>query len=78
MENKYVYKDQDITIDILMKIEDVVAKIATQKSKTFDDVYIDFLASNTYKTLQKTDSLLWAESAEFIIDEYFRERSQSA
>jgi pantothenate kinase len=74
MENKYVYKNQDITIDILMKIEDVVTKIATQKAKKFDEVYIDFLASKTYKTLQKMDSLLWAESAEFIIDEYYREK----
>jgi hypothetical protein len=78
MENKFVYKDQDITIDVLMKIEDVVTKMAEKESKSFDDMYLDFLASNTYKTLQKTDSLLWAESAEFIVDEYYREKSASS
>jgi hypothetical protein len=78
MENKFVYKDQDITIDVLMKIEDVVTKMAAKESRSFDDMYLDFLASNTYKTLQKTDSLLWAESAEFIVDEYYREKSASS
>jgi hypothetical protein len=75
MENKFVYKDQDITIDVLMKTEDIVNKIAAKESRKFDDVYLDFLSSKTYKTLQNTASLLWSESAEFIIDEYYRGKS---
>jgi ssRNA-specific RNase YbeY (16S rRNA maturation enzyme) len=76
MENKYVYKDQDITIDVLMKIEDVVNKIAQKESKQFDEVYLNFLDSKTYRALQNTNSLLWQESAEFIIDDYYRERAK--
>jgi hypothetical protein len=73
MENKYIYKDQDITLDVVMKIEDVVCKLAEKEARPFDEVYMDFAASKAYLALQKTDSLMWAESAEFIIDEYYRE-----
>ncbi|MDR2608042.1 MAG: hypothetical protein LBC57_06580 [Treponema sp.] len=73
MENRYVYKDQDISVDVLMKIEDVVTKIAARESKNFDTTYDDFLNSKTYRVLQNTNTLLWAESAEFIVDEYYRE-----
>ena len=31
----------------------------------------------TYAALQKTESLLWAESAEFIVGEYYREKEQT-
>jgi hypothetical protein len=74
MENKYVYKDQDITLDVVMKIEDVVSKIAEKEARPFDEAYMDFAASKTYRALQKTNSLMWAESAEFIVDDYYREK----
>jgi hypothetical protein len=56
-----------------MKIEDVVTNIAARTSKNFDTVYGNFLNSKTYRALQNTDTLLWAESAEFIVDDYYRE-----
>jgi hypothetical protein len=57
-----------------MKIEDVVTKIAAKESGNFDTVYGDFLDSKTYRALQNTATLLWAESAEFIVDDYYREK----
>ena len=74
MKTKYTYKEQDITIDLMFKIEHIVNIIAKRENKDFDTVFADFLASNTYSVLQQTDNLLWAESSEFIVDEYNREK----
>jgi len=74
METKYTYKGQDITTDMMFKIEQIVSILAERENKEFDVVFADFLASNTYAALQKTDNLLWAESSEFIADEYDREK----
>ena len=76
METKYIYKGQDITIDMMFKIEHIVNIMAERENKDFDTVFADFLASNTYKILQQTDNLLWAESSEFIVDEYDREKTE--
>jgi len=73
MQAKYLYKGQDITTDILFKIEHVVSIIAEKEKTSFEDAYLKFLESNAYKLLQKTKCLMWAESAEFIVDEYYRE-----
>jgi hypothetical protein len=37
----------------------------------------EFYESRTYKALQNTESVLWAESSEFIVDELFREWENS-
>jgi len=77
METKYIYKGQDITIDMMFKIEHIVNIIAERENKDFDTVFADFLNSNTYRILQQTDNLLWAESSEFIVDEYDREKNRT-
>ena len=69
----YIYKQQDITIDILMKIEHVVRIISANGKKSFDEGLNDFYKSKTYSSLKNTQSCLWAESAEFIADEFERE-----
>jgi len=74
MQAKYFYKEQDITTDIIFKIEHIVSIIAEKEKISFEAAYLNFLDSNTYKILQKTSSLMWAESAEFIVDEYYREK----
>jgi hypothetical protein len=74
MEKKYIYKGQDITVDILFKEEHIVSLLAAKEGRKFDDVYADFLQSQTYEALQNTATLLWSESAEFIVDEYYREK----
>lgn len=73
---KYFYKDQDITIDMLIKIEHIVRLLAAQNRIPFDDQLELFYSSRTYKALINTKSCLWAESAEYIADEYEREQSQ--
>jgi hypothetical protein len=74
MSGKYFYKEQDITIDVLFKIEHIVSILAEKEKRAFDEMFALFLASKTYATLQRTQNLLWAESAEFIVDEYYREK----
>jgi hypothetical protein len=36
--------------------------------------YEAFISSDTYSILKRTNNLYWAESAEFLADEYYRER----
>ena len=73
MQAKYLYKGEDITTDIVFKIEHIVSIIAEKEKIPFEKAYLGFLNSNTYKALQKTSSLMWTESAEFIVDDYYRE-----
>ena len=75
MKAKYFFKGEDITTDILFKIEHIVSIIAKKENITFDDAYNIFLNSNSYKILKRTDNLYWAESAEFLADEFYREKS---
>ncbi|MDR0546422.1 MAG: hypothetical protein LBG77_02360 [Dysgonamonadaceae bacterium] len=74
MQTKYTYNGEDITIDMMFKIEHIVTILAELESKDFDTAFADFVASETYKRLQETENLLWAESSEYIADEYIRER----
>jgi hypothetical protein len=78
MKNKYVYNGEDITTDVVMKIEHVATLIASKESCDFESAYLNFIESKAYAALQKTASLMWAESAEFIVDEYFRERGEES
>lgn len=75
MTGKYIFKNEDITTDVLFKIEQIVNILAEKEHKSFDDAYEAFISSGTYCILQRTNNLYWAESAEFIVDEYYREKS---
>ena len=75
MESRYVYKGQDITLDVIMKIEQITRILAEKECRSFDDCYGDFIDSKTYAALQNTASVMWAESAQFIADEYYREKA---
>jgi hypothetical protein len=70
MDTKYSYKGQDITTDMMFKIEQIVHVLAERDNKDFDTAFAEFLASKTYRMLQNTKNLFWAESSEFIVDEY--------
>jgi hypothetical protein len=72
MQTKYLYNGEDITVDIFFKIEHVVSIIAENENVPFEKAYLGFLNSDLYKALQKTRSLMWTESAGFIVDEYYR------
>jgi hypothetical protein len=75
METKYAYKGQDIAIDMMFKIEHIVNILAERDNKDFETAFAEFLTSDTYQILQQTNNLLWAESSEFIVDEYDREKA---
>lgn len=70
---KYMWNNQDITLDILMKIEQVVRILSEKLKKPFDEELRDFYKSRTFQALKNTQSEMWAESAEFIADEFERE-----
>jgi len=72
-----LYRGQDITIDVMMKIEHVVSLIAEAEQVDFDSALMLFTVTRTYQSLINTESLMWSESAEFILDEYFREKQKS-
>jgi hypothetical protein len=73
--NRYVFKGDDISFIVLLKIEHTVSLIVEKENRDFDEVYAEFLESNTYEAIQDTRSLMWYENAEFIVDEYYREKS---
>ena len=75
MKDKYLFNGEDITTDILFKIEHIVNIMAEKEKIPFDDAYAAFILSNTYDIFKRTDNLYWAESAEFLVDEYYREKS---
>lgn len=57
-ENKsmpqYFYNDQNITIDILLKIEHVVRILSEKYKSSFDDLLEKFYSSNTFRALKKS------------------------
>jgi hypothetical protein len=59
----------------MYKIVQILSLISQKENRGFDEVYADFLESNTYRAIQDTRSLMWYENAEFIVDEYYREKS---
>ncbi len=58
MKNKYFFKGEDITTDILFKIEHIVSILTEKEHKAFDDAYAAFISSDTYQTLKRTANLL--------------------
>lgn len=73
MVEKYVYHGMDITLDVYEKLQAVVEIIAEKENKPFDECYRTFSKSRTYRNIQLTETEMWAESAEYIADDYFRE-----
>jgi len=75
-ENKILYNGQELTFFISQKIEHIASMIAEKENISFDSAYIAFSASTIYKSLQNPVSMLWAENAGFIVDEYYREKEK--
>ncbi|MDR1632603.1 MAG: hypothetical protein LBR97_06965 [Dysgonamonadaceae bacterium] len=75
LANLYVYNGKNISFIIMLKILHAVIILAKKEDSGFDEVYADFLESNTYQAIQEPRSLMWYENAEFIADEYYREKS---
>jgi hypothetical protein len=72
--DKIIYNGQDLNFFISQKIEHIINIISEKENISFACAYDCFATSRTYKSLQNTASMLWAENAEFIADEYYRER----
>jgi hypothetical protein len=73
----YTYKGKNITALVLTKLEHVVSLLAERSGDSFENCYISFIRSKAYCNLIDTETLLWSESAEFIIDDYCREEERS-
>ncbi|MCL2721845.1 MAG: DUF3990 domain-containing protein [Treponema sp.] len=71
---KIIYNGQELGFFISKKIESIVNIISEKEKISFTAAYDYFSASQIYKSLQNTTSLLWTENAEFIVDEYYREK----
>lgn len=65
------YHGMDITLDVYDKIIDVCRLIAKAEGLPFDAAHERFAVSATYDALHRPETLLWAESAEFVADEYY-------
>ncbi|MDR1029718.1 MAG: hypothetical protein LBL76_02475 [Treponema sp.] len=78
LANIYVHKGKNISFVVMVKIVHTVGLLAQKENRGFDEVYADFLESNTYQAIQDTRSLMWYENSEFIVDEYYREKSRPA
>lgn len=74
MGSKYIYHGIDITLDVYEKICSVIELMAEKEKKTFDECYLLFSSSQVYELLQNEESLMWSESAEYLLDEYYRRR----
>ena len=72
--DKIIYNGQEISFLLVQKTEHIVSIIADKENISFDSAYSNFSFSGLYKSLQNPASLLWAENAEFIVDEYYREK----
>ncbi|MDR0495915.1 MAG: hypothetical protein LBG95_09860 [Treponema sp.] len=76
MKDKYIFKGQDITTDMLFKIEQITGILAEKEHFSFDDAYAMFISSNTYSAFKRIENLYWAESAEYIADEFYLEKEK--
>ncbi|WP_195466069.1 hypothetical protein [Anaerostipes hadrus] len=73
-DNKYLFNGKDISMNIYIQIRAVVNIIMDRTKKPFIDSVSDFYNSETYKELQQTENGFWAESPDYIADEFFREQ----
>jgi len=73
IKDKYVYNGNDMTTYMIFKIEKIASMIAEKEATSFDAAYAKFLASETFRILQKPGTLMWGENVAFIVDEYYRE-----
>lgn len=69
----YTFNGKDITMNICIQIRAVINVICERLNIEFKDAMWLFYHSDTYKTLQDTENILWAEPAEYIADCYFDE-----
>jgi len=70
LNNKIFYRDQDITLIVVLKAEHTSRVIAERKGIEFQAAYDLFIHSDVNRVLMNPESLLWTENAEYIADMY--------
>ena len=53
-------------------ITSVVAQLAKRENVDFDSMYVAFCGSLLYERLVIPETLLWSESTEFLVDQYYK------
>ncbi|MGM9526693.1 MAG: hypothetical protein ACI3U1_10555 [Peptococcaceae bacterium] len=74
----YTFNGKDITMNMCIQIHAVIKVIQKQLQITFYEALALFYRSETYKIMQNTENALWAESAEYIADQYFAEKNKES
>jgi len=69
---EYLYHGQDVTLCVLIQIENVVRILAKREGCSFDEMLARFYKSRTFSNLTNPDSTLWAESTGYIADDFVR------
>lgn len=70
----YTFNGKDITMNVCIQIRAVVDILKEKLNLSFEEAVMLFYKSETYRTLQQTENVLWAESPEYIADRYFAEK----
>lgn len=74
MSEKYVYHGIDITLDVYEKIKSVVELIAEKEKLSFEDAYLEFSQSSVYRALQNTETVMWEESPQYIMTQFYKKK----
>ncbi|MDO4808550.1 MAG: hypothetical protein Q4A04_01090 [Eubacteriales bacterium] len=76
LSEKYAYHGVDITLDVYDRIKDLVELIAKKENIPFEDAYILLADSKLYTGLQNMETLYWSESPEFLLEEFYRLKTE--
>lgn len=77
MSEKYFYHGINITMDVYEKIRRVVELIAENEAISFEKAFQCFAESTVYDNLQNSNTMMWSESSEYIVCEYYRRKEKA-
>lgn len=69
----YIFNEKDITMNVCIQIRAVIDILQERLNIDFIEAMDRFYNSETYITLQNVENGLWAESAEYIAEQYLNE-----
>lgn len=69
----YYFNGKDITMNMVIQIRAVLDELQERLGIGFIEATDLFYHSKTYTILQNTENGLWAESPQYIADQYFEE-----
>ena len=77
MSSIYEFNGKDITMNVCIQIRAVMDILQERLNISFEDAMLMFYQSETYIILQQTENGLWAESAEYIVDQFLTEKKSA-